>query len=125
MNKPTRSIEWIVWGGLALVILAIAAVFIASKFGRPNPPLLVYGTVPDFALTNQSGRVVSLSDLRGRVWVADIIFTRCPGTCPLMTRQMRQLQDALPADGLVNLISLTVDPAFDTPDVLKRYGEKF
>src|SRR5438093_7635275 len=125
MHKPTRSIEWIVWGGLALVILASAAVFIASKFGRPNPPLLVYGTVPDFALTNQSGRVVSLSDLRGRVWVADIIFTRCPGPCPKMTQQMSELQAALRADEPVNFVSLTADPEFDTPEVLRRYGEEF
>ena len=125
MNKPTRSIEWIVWGGLVLVILGIAGVFIASQFGRPTPRLLVYGTVPDFALTNQSGRAVSLSDLRGKVWIADIIFTRCPGTCPVMTRQMSELQTALPAGEPVMLVSLTADSEFDTPDVLKRYGEKF
>src|SRR6266542_906870 len=125
MNKPTRSIEWIVWGGLALVILAIAAVFIASKVGQTTPPLRVYGTVPDFALTDQSGRVVSLSDLRGRVWVADIIYTRCPGPCAKMSRQMSELQTALPADEPVDLISLTADPEFDTPEVLRRYGEKF
>ena len=123
MNKPTRSIEWTVWGGLVLVIVAIVAAFIASKVGRRNPPLLVYGTVPDFALTNQFGRVVSLADLRDHVWVADIIFTRCPGPCPKMTRQMSELQAALSANEPVQLISLTADPEFDTPEILKRYGE--
>ena len=125
MNKPTRSIEWIVWGGLVLIMCGIVVAFTASKLLRPNPPLLVYGTVPDFALTNQLGRVVSLSDLRGNVWVADIIFTRCPGPCPTMTRQMSQLNRALPAEQPVKFISLTADPEFDTPEILRRYGDEF
>ena len=123
MNKPTRSIEWIVWGGLILVMATIVAAFAVSKLGRP--PLPVYGSVPDFALTNQSGRVVSLSDLRRKVWVADIIFTRCPGPCPKMTREMSELQLAIQANEAVQFVSLTADPEFDSPDVLKRYGEQF
>ena len=125
MNKPTRSIEWTVWGGLAVVVVVIFSAFLVSKSGRNRPPLLIYGTVPDFALTNQSGRVVALSDLRGKVWVADIIFTRCPGLCAKMTGQMSQIQAGLPADLPVKLISLTADPDFDTQEVLKRYGERF
>jgi len=125
MNKPTRSIEWTVWGGLAVVVVVIFSAFLVSKSGRNRPPLLIYGTVPDFALTNQSGRVVALSDLRGKVWVADIIFTRCPGLCAKMTGQMSQIQAGLPADLPVKLISLTADPDFDNQEVLKRYGERF
>ena len=123
MKKPTRSIEWIVWGGLILVMGTIVAAFTASKLRRP--PLLVYGSVPDFALTNQYGRVVSLSDLRGKVWIADIIFTRCPGPCAKMTREMSELQSAIQGNEAVQFVSLTADPEFDTPDVLKQYGEKF
>src|SRR6266496_146692 len=119
MNKPTRSIEWIVWGGLILVMSAIVAAFTASKLRRP--PLPVYGSVPDFALTNQFGRVVSLSDLRGKVWIADIIFTRCPGPCAKMTREMSELQSAIQAGAAVQFVSLTADPKFDTPEVLKQY----
>ena len=106
-------------------MLAILGAFVISKSGRTMPSLPVYAAVPDFSLTNQFGRVISLSDLRGKVWVADIIFTRCPGPCPKMTRQMSELQAALPAEAPVKLVSLTADPAFDTPEVLKRYGEKF
>jgi len=108
-----------------MVLAGIAGVFIASRFIRPNPPLPVYSIVPDFALTNQAGRVVSRDDLRGRVWVADIIYTRCLGPCANLTLKMSRLQAALPADAPVKLISLTADPEFDTPEVLKRYGEKF
>jgi len=81
--------------------------------------------VPDFALTNQRGHVVALGDFRGQVWVADIIFTRCPGPCATMTRTMSELQSALPQTQSVKLLSLTADPEFDTPEVLRTYGEKF
>jgi protein SCO1 len=126
MNKPTRSIEWIVWGGLALVILTILGAYVASSLGTfHRPPLPVLSQVSNFALTNQFGRTVTLANLRGQVWVADIIFTRCPGPCTTMSRAMRELQSALPPTQPVQLISLTADSEFDTPEVLKTYGEKF
>ena len=126
MNKPTRSIEWIVWGGLALVIVAIFAAYVASRLvGKRRPPLPVMGNVSDFMLTNQLGRVVTLADLRGQVWVADIIFTRCPGACAKMTREMSQLQSTLPPNQPVKFLSLTADPEYDTPEVLSEYAKKF
>lgn len=64
-------------------------------------------------------------DLRGRVWVADIIFTRCPGPCLKMTRQMKGLQEALPSTSEAKLVTLTTDADFDTPPVLKAYAERF
>jgi protein SCO1 len=60
-----------------------------------------------------------------RPWLADIIFTRCPGPCARMTQRLRDLQAALPADPRVKLVSLTTDPAFDTPEVLAKYGQRF
>src|SRR5438445_7586750 len=125
MNRPARSVEWIVWGGLVLVMVAILGAFVISRSRQTVPPLPVYATVPDFSLTNQIGGVIALSDLRGKVWVADIIFTRCPGPCPKLTKQMSELRAALPANAPVELVSLTADPAYDTPEVLKRYGERF
>jgi cytochrome oxidase Cu insertion factor (SCO1/SenC/PrrC family) len=85
----------------------------------------VYGQIADFGLTNQNGRAVSLADLRGQVWVADIIFTRCPGPCLKMTKQMKVLQDALLPDSQTKLVTLTTDADFDTPPVLKTYAERF
>ena len=125
MNKPSRIAEYLVWGGLAVIIAAIFGAFVISKL-RPAPsPLPIYGNIADFSLTNQSGGRVSLADLRGRVWVADIIFTRCPGPCARMTRQMKELQAALPSASSARLVSLTTDADFDTPSVLQRYAEKF
>ncbi len=131
MNNPeheARSVQWPVWGGLALVILTLLAVFLLAALGPRGSPakaLPVIGSIADFTLTNQNGRAVSLADLSGKVWVADIIFTRCAGPCPKMTRQMKQLQDALPPESQVKLVTLTTDPDFDTPPVLSRYAERF
>jgi protein SCO1/2 len=68
---------------------------------------------------------LTLDHLKGHVWVADIIFTRCAGPCPVMTRQMRELQDALPAASRAQLVTLTTDADYDTPSVLEKYAGKF
>jgi protein SCO1/2 len=126
-TKPPRT-ERLVWVGLglttALLLLAswLAVLKVRAGFGKPLP---VYGQVADFQLTNQDGRPVTLAELRGQVWVADIIFTRCAGPCLKMSRQMLDLQQGLPAGSAVKLISLTTDPDFDSPSILKKYSERF
>lgn len=79
-----------------------------------------YYPLPEFSLTDQAGKSVTLHDLAGRVWVADFIFTSCGGTCPLITANMRKLQDVLPPE--IRLVSITVDPARDTPEILAAYA---
>src|SRR6185437_14119189 len=86
--------------------------------------LPVLAQVADFSLTNQNSGAVSLADLRSRVWIADIIFTRCPGPCLRMTGQMKELQDALANEDQTKLVSLTTDPDYDTPAILKLYAER-
>jgi cytochrome oxidase Cu insertion factor (SCO1/SenC/PrrC family) len=111
---------------LAFAVLVLA--FVQSMLlGRAQlgKPLLVYGSVGDFTLTNQDGQTVSLANLHGQVWVADVIFTRCAGPCLKMSRQMKDLQEALPAGSQARLITLTTDPEFDTPAVLKAYSRRF
>jgi protein SCO1/2 len=131
MNNPDRQvrrIQWPVWSGLALVVLTVLAVVVLASLKSGDSrgqPLPVIGQIAGFTLTNQNGRAVSLADLHGQVWVADIIFTRCPGPCLKMTRQMKQLQDALPSGSGAQLVTLTTDPDFDTPPVLKAYAERF
>ena len=128
MNPPDRRVPWTIGIGLLLLLLALVLVFLASALGsraRRTPQLNVYGQIGDFTLTNQSGTAVSLADLRGHVWIADIIFTRCPGPCLKMSRQMQEIQQALPSQSRVRLVSLTTDPDFDSPVVLKKYAERF
>ncbi len=124
MSKPPQTLQFLVWGTLALVIAAIVGVFVISKFNAA-PPLPIISQIPDFVLTNQDNRAVTLADLRGEVWIGDIIFTRCGGPCPAMTRKMAELQAALPPKLQNKFVTLTTDPEFDSPVVLKEYGGKF
>ena len=121
-----RLPSFIALGLLLLVVtLALAALLAGVKSRGARPPLPVLGPVDEFTLTNQAGAPVSLADLRGRVWVADIIFTRCPGPCLRMSRQMKELQTELPAGSRARLVSLTTDPDFDSPPVLTTYAGRF
>ncbi|MEO5803804.1 MAG: SCO family protein [Verrucomicrobiota bacterium] len=127
MNSNFKRIQFFVWGFLLLVIVVIVGAFIRSKFDnqQSTKPLLVYGEIADFSLTNQSNEIISLDKLRGQIWIADVIFTRCPLQCIRMTKRMRQLQEALPKDASVKLVSITADPQFDTPEVFKNYAQQY
>jgi protein SCO1/2 len=88
--------------------------------------LAVIRPAPDFALTTQSGDTLRLADLKGRVLLVSFIFTTCNGTCPATTHRMVQVQDALKANGLwkggrIRLLSISLDPARDKPEVLRDY----
>lgn len=92
----------------------------------------VWSKVPDFRLVNQLGDTVTLSDLEGKIVVADFIFTRCPVICPKMTHHMKLLQDAIKNNSragsrepnFIHFISFTVDPVHDSVEVLKRYADR-
>ena len=89
--------------------------------GSPTLPTL--GVVPAFSLTERAGTALTQDDLRGKVWVADFIFTRCPDVCPVLTSRMRDLQKTLDAKRAdVTLVSISVDPGYDTPEVLRAYA---
>jgi protein SCO1/2 len=90
--------------------------------GREKP-LDVYGEIPAFVLTNQQGHTFDRRRLNGHVWVADFIFTHCEGPCPRMSSHMHQLQGKVSPD--VKLVSFSVDPERDTPQVLEDYGKQF
>ena len=100
----------------------------ARRAGIPTPgDLRVYGEVPDFRLIERSEREMTLADFRGRVWVADFVFSYCAGPCPLMQARMRELSDAVSAAGLsdVRFVSISVDPERDTPAVMSQYAEHY
>jgi cytochrome oxidase Cu insertion factor (SCO1/SenC/PrrC family) len=121
--RPPR----VIWVGYLLLSLTMAAAFLTwwLQAGRALQQLRIISPVADFTLTNQAGQVSTLADFTNRVWLADIIFTRCAGPCPRLTQQMRQVQDLLPKESGAKLVTLTTDPEFDTPAVLKKYGERF
>src|SRR6184192_4701238 len=82
-----------------------------------------YGTVPEFLLVNQDGQNFGSAQLRGKIWIADFIYTTCPGPCPMISSRMSELQKPLQKTD-VHLVSFSVDPAKDTPQVLRSYAEK-
>lgn len=84
-----------------------------------------YGTVPAFAFTERSGRRVTRDDLRGFVWVADFIYTECTESCPAQSLQFKRLQQEFAGAADLRLVSITVDPRHDTPEVLQRYAERY
>lgn len=126
MNPSARKLPWTLGIGVFLLVLALSLAFLIAKAESQTrgEALPVLAQVADFSLTNQNSGAVSLADLRGRVWIADIIFTRCPGPCLRMTGQMKELQDALANEDQTKLVSLTTDPDYDTPAILKLYAER-
>jgi protein SCO1/2 len=88
-----------------------------------NRPLPSYGVVPKFELTNQDAQAFGSEALAGKIWIADFIFTTCPGPCPIISTRMSELQKPL-AKSDVRLVSFTVDPEKDTPEVLRAYADK-
>ncbi|MFZ0829135.1 MAG: SCO family protein [Verrucomicrobiia bacterium] len=129
MADVPQQLPRTLWIGLLLVLVMLCMAYALSlmelKSIHRQPPLPVIGPVADFALLDQEGRAATLAGLSNHVWVADIIFTRCAGSCPIMTREMSLLQAALPSASGARLVTLTTDPDFDTPPVIKRYAERF
>ncbi|HXE41918.1 MAG TPA: SCO family protein, partial [Candidatus Baltobacteraceae bacterium] len=120
------------WVGLLFLLSFLALAYLLSVAElKKQHTLPSLGKVENFTLTNQDGKVTTLADLTNHVWVADIIFTRCAGPCPRMTAQMKSIQDKLeprglaPATSTVQLVTLTTDPDYDSPAVMKKYGQHF
>jgi protein SCO1/2 len=107
------------WAALAcgLAALAVSAVRMRLR-EQPAPPVL--GRLAPFALTDQQGRPVSLASLGGEPWIASFVFTRCGGVCPRIVERLQTLAAQLPPG--FRRVSVTVDPEYDTPEVLSAYA---
>lgn len=89
---------------------------------RPTPRS---SSVPELVLTERNGKPMSLAELRGKIWIADFIYTQCTDTCPLQTAEMAKLQELWTNDRDLRLVSISVDPERDTPKMLTRYAARF
>jgi protein SCO1/2 len=117
----SRPLFWVV-----LVLLGLAIPVLNQVRRAPTPPLPVLGTLPDFRLVDQEGRAFGGAELRGYVWVAGFIFTRCPTICPAITARMAKIQHR--ARGIepgFRLVSFSVDPGYDTPARLADYARHY
>ncbi|APA64537.1 SCO family protein [Maribacter sp. 1_2014MBL_MicDiv] len=81
-----------------------------------------YHTIADFSLTNQNGKTITQEDYKGKIYIADFFFTTCPTICPIMTKNMVDLQKALGKDSDVMLLSHSVTPEIDSVKQLKKYA---
>ena len=125
-RAPTRS--GIVWKTtLILIPIVTLAVLLCLRnvevTALRQRSISAYGTVPGFQLTNQNGQPFGSEQLSGKIWIADFIYTTCPGPCPMISSRMSELQKPLQKTD-VHLVSFSVNPEKDTPEVLRGYADK-
>lgn len=114
--------------GMGTVLLLSLSFFLLASCGKSNE---LSGAknwpIEDFTFTNQDGEPFGLENLKGKVWVADFIFTNCDDVCLPMTYNMVRLQEMVKEEGIENVefVSFSVDPEIDTPEVMKEFGETF
>ncbi len=124
-TSPSSSFSLFGWGVvffIALLLIGAAAVTFHRAERRAPSTELPIAEVPNFSFTTQEGKTFTKADLAGKIWIADFIFTRCAGPCPLLTSRMIELSSRLSKNHEVRLVSVTVDPTYDTAEVLARYA---
>src|SRR5260221_655493 len=124
-TPPPSQPSYYRWPIRLLAVLVVAIVVYRFSNETPSPDQGKITSVmpqkllvPNFLLTERSGKNISNRDLAGKIWVADFVYTTCPGPCPLVTANMAKIQAAVANDPHVQLVTFTVDPQTDTPGVL-------
>ncbi len=118
MNQNTRIKIYI-----AIAVLLIATFFFKNSEPENNLPII--GNIPDFEFVNSEGETITLTSLKGKVWVADFIFTTCNMACPIMTGNMNIIHKKYKQNDDVRLVSISVYPEYDTPEVLTKYASQY
>lgn len=116
--------KWWLWAVFVVVFIALfsARMLLAQRLSAP--PTLV--ELPAYTLTSEQGQEFGATNLRGKPYIANFVFTSCPSVCPRLTKRMAEIQERTKELGdAVHLVSITVDPETDTPEVLRAYGEKY
>lgn len=126
MSATTRPAGAVIRVGAPLLAALAGVLWLANAtLKRAEVPLPVLARVPEFELIEASGEKQTLADLRGTPFVADLIFTSCAGICPRMTREMATLRASVRDVPGLRFVSFSVDPATDTPEVLRDYASRF
>lgn len=125
-----RTLLWVVGAVLGLVVVGILVSFVRQTWQaqerRSYTQLPTYRQVPAFTLTERSGQPFDSKALEGKIWLADFFFTACPGPCLVMNGKMELIQHALTTDHVdARLVSFSIAPQMDTPEVLRKYAERF
>jgi protein SCO1/2 len=116
--------------GISFIILIFGIWAVNEMGNRLSGPDLAFieksgktATVPAFSFTDQNGKTITNKDYEGKVYVVEFFFTTCPSICPIMTESMKKVQDEFLGNPKVGIASFSIDPAHDTPQVLKEYAQ--
>jgi protein SCO1/2 len=141
MNKSETKTS--IFSLIILLVLALALVFLVYKFLTPQKKLPVYNPqdmnpdlvdstlqhkgkghrIADFKLINQNGEIITQENYKGKIYVADFFFTRCTTICPVMTSNMKEVQDAFLDNDKVMFLSHSVTPEMDSVPILRAYAD--
>ena len=109
-----------------IIIYIIVGVIIATLWWiTKSKPLPVFGSIPQFEMTNSKGEPFGTNNLTGNIWVADFIFTTCTMACPVMTGNMNIIHKEFRNNNDVRIVSISVYPEYDTPEVLTEYASRY
>ena len=106
----------------ALFPIAVLALVAACTKREPLPR---YWAIPQFTLTDRDGKLFDSASLKGKVWVSDFFFASCPGACPMLSAKLSALHQEFAGEDGLRFVSITTDPAHDTPAVLQDYSARF
>ncbi|MEE8335978.1 MAG: SCO family protein [Candidatus Neomarinimicrobiota bacterium] len=113
-------------GALSISSAALLLIILLYRLmSESSVQLPVLGHVPEFSLVNSREEITTREKLKGKVWIADFIFTTCAGPCPIMSTKMAEISDHFLKKIDVGLVSISVNPDYDTPQVLSAYAQKF
>ena len=111
------------WVYLSSLLVVIILIIVLQPKEENELPII--GQIPSFDLIDQNGESFTLESVKGNVWIADFIFTTCAGPCPIMTERMSTVQHDLIDIDKLKFVSFTVNPDYDTPEVLKKYAKRY
>lgn len=124
MAKKKNNYSYI---GISFIVLLFgiwAVPKIMDRLGSQDTEMATIGPVPDFSLTNHHGETITQEDMLGKVYVVEFFFTTCPSICPIMHKSLVKVQDKYFGNPNVAFVSVTINPEFDTPEVLNAYAKE-
>ncbi len=111
--------------GISLVILIFGIWAVPKIIDRfKTPDMATVGEVPPFSFIDQNGKTITNEDYKGKVYVVEFFFTKCPSICPIMNENMVKVQNEFFGNPNFGIASFSIDPVTDTPEVLQKYAKK-
>lgn len=117
--KPNSKTKLLV----PIVVIALIFITIGTGISYFNKSLFTVMKVPDFKLTNQNSKIITNKNMLGKVYLVEFFFSKCPTICPVMNSNMKYIDEIIDSKDF-GIISISIDPANDTPEVLKNHAKR-